>query len=92
VAADIATMIAAGERQHAKKFGTSADLARLPGDVTANRILITSEAAALVGYSIPHWREMYRDGRAPAPIRLSARRYGWKIKTLLEWLDEKAAA
>ena len=90
--ADIATMIAAGERQHAKKFGAAADLARLPSDVTANRILITAEAASFVGYSVPHWREMYRDGRAPPPIRLSARRFGWKISTLLAWLDEKAAA
>lgn len=67
-------------------------LARLPPSVTDNRILKTDETAALAGYSVPHWREMYRDGRAPAPIRLSARRYGWKVSTILAWLDEKAAA
>jgi predicted DNA-binding transcriptional regulator AlpA len=87
------TMLAAGERQHRQKFGAPADvLSRLPPSVTDNRILKTDEAAALAGYSVAHWREMYRDGRVPTPIRLSARRYGWKVSTILAWLDEKAAA
>lgn len=67
-------------------------LGRQPTSVTDNRILKTNEAAALVGYSIPHWRELYRNGQAPAPIRLSARRYGWKFGVLMAWLDAKASA
>jgi predicted DNA-binding transcriptional regulator AlpA len=86
-------MLAAGERQHRQKFGAPLDvLGRLPASVTDNRILKTDETAALAGYSVAHWREMYRDGRAPAPIRLSARRYGWKVSTILAWLDSKADA
>jgi prophage regulatory protein len=92
-AADIATMIAAGDRQYAKKMGAAFTdpLSRLPTSVTDNRILKTDEAAALAGYSVPHWRELYRSGQVPAPIRLSARRYGWKVSTILNWLDSKAA-
>lgn len=65
-------------------------LSELPTSITDNRILKTDETAALAGYSVQHWREMYRDGRAPAPIKLSARRYGWKVSTILGWLDSKA--
>jgi predicted DNA-binding transcriptional regulator AlpA len=89
---NIAAMLQAGERQHAEKFGIPDPLARLPADVTVNRMLITKEAAALCGYSPDQWRELYQNGLAPPPVKLSARRYAWKLKTLLAWLDEKAAA
>ena len=89
---DITAMLQAGERQHAKKFGAPDPLARLPAEVTENRMLITKEAAALCGYSPDQWRELYQSGLAPPPVKLSARRYAWKLKTLLEWLDTKAAA
>ena len=85
-------MVAAGDRQHAKKFGLSDPLSRLPADVTENRMLITKEAAALCGYSADQWRELYQRGLAPPPVKLSARRYAWKLKTLLDWIDSKAAA
>ena len=87
-------MFAKGDTNvHANIATTTGDvLSRLPVSVTDNRVLKTDEVAAMTGYSVAHWREMYRDGRAPAPIRLSARRYGWKVSTILAWLDEKAAA
>lgn len=66
-------------------------LSKLPADVTRHRILNTAEAAALCRYSVQHWRELYRAGAVPEPIRLSARRYGWKLDTLLAWLDAKAS-
>jgi predicted DNA-binding transcriptional regulator AlpA len=88
------TTLPAGQtqRHEIKKFGLPDPLRRLPADVTENRMLITKEAAALCGYSPDQWRELYQCGLAPPPVKLSARRYAWKLKTLLAWLDEKAAA
>jgi predicted DNA-binding transcriptional regulator AlpA len=67
-------------------------LENLPHEVTKHRVLTTAEAAALCRYSTQHFRELYRTGQVPAPIRLSARRYGWKVSTILAWLDSKADA
>jgi len=92
VSADIATTIAAGERQHAKKFGRPDPLSRLPADVTENRMLIAREAAALCGYGYDQWQKLYQKGLTPPPVKLSARKYAWKLKTLLDWIDSKAAA
>jgi predicted DNA-binding transcriptional regulator AlpA len=57
-----------------------------------HRILTTKEAAHFCGYSIDRWKRLYLDGKAPAPIRLSARKNGWKISSLATWLDSKASA
>jgi predicted DNA-binding transcriptional regulator AlpA len=65
-------------------------LENLPHEVTQHRVLTTAEAAALCRYSTQHFRELYRTGQVPAPIRLSARRYGWKLSVILAWLDSKA--
>jgi predicted DNA-binding transcriptional regulator AlpA len=82
----------AGARQEIKKFGLPDPLSRLPADVTENRMLITKEAAAFCGYSADQWRELYQRGLVPPPVKLSARKYAWRLKTLLDWIDSKAAA
>jgi prophage regulatory protein len=63
----------------------------LPQDLTADRMVGTFEAATFCGYSTSHWRQMFRTGRAPPPIRLSARKLGWKISTLRAWIASKEA-
>ena len=65
---------------------------QLPSDLAHDRIVGTDTAAAYAGYSTSHWRDLVRTGKAPAPIRLSARKLGWKISTLRRWIDSKAAA
>jgi predicted DNA-binding transcriptional regulator AlpA len=72
--------------------GTRAALDHLPPDVTRRRILNTAQAAELCGISVPHWRRLYRAGKVPKPIRLSARKYGWSIGTLLDFIDGRAEA
>lgn len=57
-----------------------------------SQILTTDEAAKFCGYSTSRWRYLYGAGLAPQPIRLSARKLGWKISTLESWLDSKASA
>lgn len=56
------------------------------------KILTTEEAAKYCGYSTSRWRYLYGSGLAPAPLKLSARKNGWKIETLEAWLDSKASA
>lgn len=60
-----------------------------PTWLDTNRVIDAKAAAALCGVTAQTWRRMYTSGRAPAPIRLSVRRIGWRISTLLEWLASK---
>ena len=64
------------------------NLQQLPSDVTRHRVLDTEEAAAFCRFSVPHWRRLYRNGATPAPVRLSTRKYGWRIGDLVDWIDE----
>lgn len=62
---------------------------RPTGVLDTNRVIDAKAAAVLCGVTAQTWRRMYTKGSAPAPIRLSVRRIGWRISTLLEWLDSK---
>jgi predicted DNA-binding transcriptional regulator AlpA len=66
-------------------------LGHLPPDVARRRILDTSEAAAFCRISVPHWRRLYRAGKVPKPLRLSTRKYGWRLGDLLDFIDERAS-
>jgi predicted DNA-binding transcriptional regulator AlpA len=61
----------------------------LPVDISRHRVLSAAESAAFLNLSIPHFRRLYRSGDVPAPIKLSARRLGWRVSTLIEWLDAR---
>jgi predicted DNA-binding transcriptional regulator AlpA len=61
-------------------------IAHLPAEIAQHRVLDTAEAAAFCNFSVSHWRRLYRVGRVPTPIRLSARKLGWPIRDLVEWL------
>jgi len=57
----------------------------------SRHILLTAEAAEFVRISVPHWRRLYRSGEAPAPIRLGARKYAWRVADLIAWIDQRGA-
>ena len=59
----------------------------LPTDLARLRVIGSAEAAAFCNISLPHFRRMYRTGKAPAPIRLSERKLGWRVGDLIAWLD-----
>ena len=63
------------------------DLRTLPDDVAAhialNRVLSTAEAAAYCNLSTPHWRRLLKAGKVPQPVRLSTRKLGWRLGTLI---------
>jgi predicted DNA-binding transcriptional regulator AlpA len=59
----------------------------LPPDMARRRILDTAEAAEFCKLSVPHWRRLYRTGKVPRPVRLSARKYGWRLGDLVDFID-----
>jgi predicted DNA-binding transcriptional regulator AlpA len=71
-----------------------ATLAGLPDDLGRGRVVNAITAAAYWGVSLPHWRRLYRVGAVPQPIRISERRLGWRLGSLIDALEarERAAA
>ena len=63
----------------------------LPRELAAKRILNSREASAFAGFSVPHWRRLYRNGIAPAPLRIGARKLGWRADDLMAWIDSRPA-
>lgn len=59
----------------------------LPPDLARLRVVGAADAAALMGYQLSHFRRLYRTGKVPAPIRLTGGKLGWRVRTLLDWLD-----
>jgi predicted DNA-binding transcriptional regulator AlpA len=55
-----------------------------------DRVIGTREAAAMMNFSIPHFRTLYRTGKVPKPIKLSERKLGWRLFDLERWLAEKS--
>ncbi len=59
----------------------------LPADLARHRILDAVGAAAFCNYSVAHWRRLHHAGKAPPPIRLGSRKYGWQISDLIDWIE-----
>jgi predicted DNA-binding transcriptional regulator AlpA len=69
----------------------TATLDHLAPEFARHRVLDTAEAAAFCRFSVPHWRRLYRTGKVPKPVRLSARKYGWRLGDLIDFIDKRAA-
>jgi predicted DNA-binding transcriptional regulator AlpA len=69
------------------KQDMATNLPDFPAEITRSQVVNTAAAAEFCNYSIPHWRRLYRAGKAPAPVRLSARKYGWRIGDLIDWIQ-----
>jgi len=70
------------------KKAKSAAQGWLPPSLAEDRIVGTAEAATYCNFSVSHFRTLVKAGRAPAPIRLSERKLGWRISTLKAWVDQ----
>jgi predicted DNA-binding transcriptional regulator AlpA len=81
----------AAQKIAALKATTAATLANLPPDLGRNRILDTAASAAFWSISLPHWRRLYRTGKVPKPIKIGARKLGWRVGTLVDALAEREA-
>ena len=65
--------------------------AGLPPTLADDRVVGTAEAAAFCNFSVSHFRQLYRCGQVPAPIRLSLRKLGWQISTLKAYVAQHQA-
>lgn len=59
--------------------------------IDLGRIIGTKEAAAYLNLSVQHFRRLAREGKVPAPVRLSARKLGWRIGALVDFTNQRAA-
>lgn len=64
----------------------------LPTDLARHRVLNAAQAASFWGVSVVTWRRLYRANAVPAPMQLSARRYGWTVGSLIDAQAAKRAA
>jgi predicted DNA-binding transcriptional regulator AlpA len=67
----------------------SADFSGFPSEQMRNRILNSAQAASYAGFSVVHWRRLCRAGRAPPPIRIGARKCGWRLSDLEELIASR---
>lgn len=58
----------------------------------ANGFLRLPEVLALVSCGKSHWWQMCSDGRAPRPVKLSARVTAWRAESIRSYLASAAAA
>jgi predicted DNA-binding transcriptional regulator AlpA len=59
---------------------------QLPAELARHRVLDTAQSAAFCNFSVPHWRRLYRAGKVPPRVRLSSRKYGWRIGDLIDFI------
>ena len=64
----------------------------IAAEVAMNRIVGAADAAKFCNISLPHWRRLYRAKKVPEPIRLSERKLGWRLRTLIEFNSKREAA
>ena len=63
----------------------------LPADLARHRVLDTAQSAPFCGFSVPHRRRLYRAGKLPKRVRLSSRKYGWRIGDLIDLIEASCA-
>jgi predicted DNA-binding transcriptional regulator AlpA len=61
----------------------------LPTSLDMLRVLVTEQSAKFCGYAPDHWRALHRAGKTPPAIRLSSRKYGWRVSDLVAWQEAK---
>ena len=54
------------------------------------RVVTEAEAAAYCSLSLIHFRRPRREHKGPRHIRLGPRRIGYRVRDLLNWLEEHA--
>jgi predicted DNA-binding transcriptional regulator AlpA len=57
--------------------------------IERHRVLSRHEAAQLLGVSLPTLDRLVDRGEITPPLHLSARRGGWQIGVLVEWLQSR---
>jgi predicted DNA-binding transcriptional regulator AlpA len=63
-----------------------------PAASTLDRVLSERETAELLHCCTKTLRQEFAAGRAPARVRLSARRIGYRLSAIYRWLDTRVEA
>jgi len=64
----------------------------LPDGLLNERVVNVGQAALLLGISRCTFRRGVARGELPKPIKLSTRRFGWKVRDLLACIEDRRAA
>ena len=64
----------------------------LPETLEYERILTAKQAAELFGISLSTFRRQYWAGVLPAPVHLSTRRIGWRVRDLIVHLSSNSGS
>jgi predicted DNA-binding transcriptional regulator AlpA len=63
----------------------------IPADDFARLRMLDSKAAAqFCGFNEEYWRQLHRKGKTPPAVKLSERKLGWPLATLVAWQVEMA--
>jgi predicted DNA-binding transcriptional regulator AlpA len=62
-------------------------IVRLEQSAGLDRVVSETQAAELLGYSKDTLRRAFRAGQAPARVRLSEGRIGYRLSAIYAWLE-----
>jgi predicted DNA-binding transcriptional regulator AlpA len=64
-------------------------LDKIPAPLNRERLLDTAQSAEFLGFSVPHFRRLYKAQKVPAPVKIGERKYGWRLGGLIEFVAAK---
>src|SRR5688500_7062215 len=59
-------------------------------EITRSQVIGAQQTANILGYSVVHFRRLYRSGLFPPPLRISARKCGWRVGDVIDFIEAKA--
>jgi predicted DNA-binding transcriptional regulator AlpA len=65
-------------------------LTNIPSELNRERLLGTEQTAEFLGMSVPHLRRLYCAKKVPHPIKIGARKYGWRLGQLIEFVASRS--
>jgi predicted DNA-binding transcriptional regulator AlpA len=67
---------------------------KLPANIERNRVLNSKQVAEIFGYSPHHFLQLCKDrgNSLPKPIKIGARKYGWRVGDIEDYLASRTAA
>ena len=64
----------------------------IPATLNRERLLDSAQSAEFLGFSLPHFRRLYKAQKVPAPVKIGERKLGWRLGGLIDFVASKAEA
>ena len=64
----------------------------IPAELQRDRLLDSEQAALFLGFSLAHFRRLYRNGVVPTPIRIGERKLAWRAGALADFVAAKESS